>query len=120
MKKRDFKKNHQKAMGENNEDINKLNERHRQLKKAQRVITKRVPSVILSYAVFIIVLYNILEGKLNSIFINSTNLMISCAALFGFVSLLYLGKNFLELAKIKKEHKKISNKIHSITRLKES
>ncbi|MBL4905535.1 MAG: hypothetical protein JKZ00_05905 [Flavobacteriaceae bacterium] len=106
-------------MGKNNEDIYQLNERQRELKKAQKNIKRRIPGVILSFIVVAIVLYNLFEGKLNSIFINSTNLMLSCAALFGFSSLLYLGIKYYKLIKITKERKKISNKIYSATRLKD-
>ena len=100
------------------EIINQLFERQKQIKIEQLAIKKRAPRAILGFLVFIVILYNLIEGKFNTIFRNSTNLLLICLALLGLITLFYMVKNLTHLMKLKKEKKKISSKIFSLTKLK--
>jgi hypothetical protein len=77
-------------MGEKVEKIKELQKEQKLLKKEIKSLKKQIPYFIIGFIFFSIGFISVFEGKLNSLFGNSSNLILSIIVLLVLTSITYI------------------------------
>ena len=107
-------------MGEKEKKVIELENKQKELKKTKRKLQKTIPYFIATFIFLTIAAIYLTENKVNSIFGNTTNLILFWLSGLGIVSLIYLILIVLKTKKLDAENLQLGNQIYDLMKLKKT